>query len=142
MTDEKTAELYTSPGGKFIRADSLPRILAHWQSFRAPQKRTHSIKYEGELYSSDEVDKLQRLRLKAELNEVRPVSSSSKRHSMPQNNILKEISFPDVPCRRCEKTMAFERLYYAVADVAAVQYKCLSCGYEETRPGKVPDLPE
>lgn len=59
MTDEKTAELYTSPGGKFIRSDSLPRILAHWRSFRTTQKRTHFIKYDGELYANEEVDKLQ-----------------------------------------------------------------------------------
>ena len=59
MAEEKRAELYTSPGGKFIRADTLPRILAHWRSFRAPQKQTHFIKYDGELYVGEEVDKLQ-----------------------------------------------------------------------------------
>jgi hypothetical protein len=58
MTEEKAAELYTSPGGKFIRADTLPRILAHWRSFRAEQKRKHFIKYDGELYAGNEVDKL------------------------------------------------------------------------------------
>jgi hypothetical protein len=56
MTEEKRAELYTSPGGKFIRADTLSRILAHWRSFRAVQ--THFIKYDGELYVGEEVDKL------------------------------------------------------------------------------------
>jgi len=59
MSDEKRAELYTSPGGRFIRADSLPRILAHWRSLRSPQKQKHFIKYDGELYEGDEVDKLQ-----------------------------------------------------------------------------------
>ena len=59
MAEEKRAELYTSPGGKFIRADTLPRILAHWRSFRAPQKQSHFIKYDGELYVGEEVDKLQ-----------------------------------------------------------------------------------
>jgi hypothetical protein len=59
MTDEKRAELYTSPGGRFIRADTLPRILAHWRSLRKPQKQTPFIKYDGELYVGDEVDKLQ-----------------------------------------------------------------------------------
>jgi hypothetical protein len=59
MSDEKRAELYTSPGGRFIRADSLPRILAHWRSLRPPQKQKHFIKYDGELYEGDEVDKLQ-----------------------------------------------------------------------------------
>jgi hypothetical protein len=59
MVEEKTAELYTSPGGKFIKSDTLSRILAHWRSFRAPQKQTHFIKYDGELYVGDEVDHLQ-----------------------------------------------------------------------------------
>ena len=53
------AELYTSPGGRFIRADSLPRILAHWRSLRTPQKQRQFIKYDGELYEGEEVDKLQ-----------------------------------------------------------------------------------
>jgi hypothetical protein len=61
MAEEKRAELYTSPGGKFIRADSLSRILAHWRSFRRAQKLTHFIKYDGELYVAEEVDKLQSL---------------------------------------------------------------------------------
>lgn len=63
MSEEKKAELYTNPGGKFIRSDTLPRILAHWRSFRNVQKRTHFIKYDGELYANEEVDKLQALRL-------------------------------------------------------------------------------
>ena len=50
MTEEKRAELYTSPGGKFIRADTLPRVLAHWRSMRSAQKQSHFIKYDGELY--------------------------------------------------------------------------------------------
>jgi hypothetical protein len=62
MTDEKRAELYTSPGGKFIRVDSLSRILAHWRSLRTPQKHRHFIKYDGELYAGEEVDKLQVLK--------------------------------------------------------------------------------
>ena len=61
MADGKVAELYTSPGGKFIRSDTLPRILAHWRSFRSEQKRKHFIKYDNELYSAEEVDKLQML---------------------------------------------------------------------------------
>ena len=59
MADEKRAELYTSPGGKFVRADTLPRMLAHWRSFRTRQKQSHFIKYDGELYVGEEVDKLQ-----------------------------------------------------------------------------------
>jgi hypothetical protein len=61
MTDEKRAELYTKPGGKFIRADTLSRILAHWHSFRRVQKQTHFIKYDGELYADEDVDKMQGL---------------------------------------------------------------------------------
>ena len=51
--------MYTSPGGKFIREDTLPRILAHWRSFRSEQRRKHFIKYEDELYAGDEVERLQ-----------------------------------------------------------------------------------
>jgi hypothetical protein len=62
MADNKRAELYTNPGGKFIREDSLSRMIAHWQSLRPMQKRRHFIKYDGELYADEEVDKLQRLK--------------------------------------------------------------------------------
>ena len=58
MGEGNRAELYTSPGGRFIRADTLPRILAHWRSLRKTQKDKHFIKYEGELYVGDEVDNL------------------------------------------------------------------------------------
>ena len=58
MAEDKQAELYTSPGGKFIRSDTLPRILAHWHSFRSEQKRKNFIKYEDELYVGEEVTKL------------------------------------------------------------------------------------
>jgi hypothetical protein len=61
MSEEKRAELYSNPGGRFIRADSLPRMLAHWRSLRASQKQRHFIKYDGELYEADEMDKLQSL---------------------------------------------------------------------------------
>jgi hypothetical protein len=66
MMGDKQAELYTSPGGKFLRADTLPSILAHWRSFRAEQKRKHLIKYDGVLYAGIEIDKLQILRMNAE----------------------------------------------------------------------------
>jgi hypothetical protein len=62
MTDEKRAELYTSPGGKFIRADTLPRVLAHWRSMRGAQKQFHFVKFDGELYVGEEIEKLQILR--------------------------------------------------------------------------------
>jgi DNA-directed RNA polymerase subunit RPC12/RpoP len=39
-----------------------------------------------------------------------------------------------VHCMRCAKPMALDRLYYAVDQICSVGYKCLSCGYEETRP--------
>ena len=61
MMEEKRAELYTNPGGRFIRADTLSRILAHWRSFRKAQKQSHFIKCDGELYADEEVDKLQAL---------------------------------------------------------------------------------
>ena len=56
--EKKQAELYTNPGGKFIRADCLPTILAHWRSFRRPQKQSHFIKYDSELYADEEMDEL------------------------------------------------------------------------------------
>ena len=58
MTEGKRAELYASPGGKFIRSDSLPRILAHWRSMRSAQKLSHFIKYDGEFYIGEEIEKL------------------------------------------------------------------------------------
>lgn len=62
MTADKQAELYTSPGGKFIRADTLTRTLAHWRSMRTAQKHSHFIKYDGELYVGEEIGKLQVLK--------------------------------------------------------------------------------
>jgi hypothetical protein len=59
MSEEKRAELFTSPGGRFIRADTLPRILAHWHSLRKIEKEKHFVKYDGELYDGDEVQQLQ-----------------------------------------------------------------------------------
>jgi len=59
MSEVKRAELYTSPGGRFIRSDSLPRILAHWRSLRKIEKEKHFIKYDGELCEGDEVERLQ-----------------------------------------------------------------------------------
>jgi hypothetical protein len=43
MSEEKRAELYTSPGGRFIRADTLPRILAHWRSLRRTEVEKHNL---------------------------------------------------------------------------------------------------
>ena len=61
MADAKKAELYANPGGRFIRADSLPRILEHWRSLQLSKKQRHFIKYDGELYVGEEVEKLQSL---------------------------------------------------------------------------------
>ena len=63
MPEENTAQLYTSPGGKFIRSDSLPRTLAHWRSIRTNKTRSHFVKYEGEHCANEQVDKLQLLYL-------------------------------------------------------------------------------
>jgi hypothetical protein len=52
------------------------------------------------------------------------------------NDIIREIASIEIPCMRCAKSMALERLYYAVDQICSVGYKCLSCGYEETRPQK------
>jgi hypothetical protein len=41
---------------------TLIRVLAHWRSLRALQKQKHFIKYDGELYEGEEVDKLQLLK--------------------------------------------------------------------------------
>jgi hypothetical protein len=53
MTTAQQAQLYTSPGRQFIRADT------HWRSMRSAQKQSHFIKYEGELHVGEEIDKLQ-----------------------------------------------------------------------------------
>ena len=52
---------------------------------------------------------------------------------MIDSDILNRFLSADVPCQRCTKSMAVERLYYAVQEVTSIGYKCLSCGYEETR---------
>jgi hypothetical protein len=54
---EDQAELYTNPGGKFIREDTC---LGYWRT-GGPSAR-HFIKYDGELYADDEIDKLQFLK--------------------------------------------------------------------------------
>lgn len=62
MTADKQAELYTSPSGKFVRANTHPRVPAHWRSMRGSQKQSHFIKYDGELYVGEEIDKRQVLK--------------------------------------------------------------------------------
>jgi len=51
------------------------------------------------------------------------------------NDIIRKTPSVEVSCMRCAKSsMALDRLYYAVDQICSVGYKCLSCGYEETRP--------
>jgi DNA-directed RNA polymerase subunit RPC12/RpoP len=49
---------------------------------------------------------------------------------------FKRVASIDVFCGRCSRAMALQRFRYT--DVAvefnSVEYKCLSCGHEETRP--------
>jgi hypothetical protein len=49
------------------------------------------------------------------------------------NDIIRKIVSEEKPCTRCAKSMAIDRLYYAVNEIASIGYNCLSCGYEETR---------
>jgi hypothetical protein len=49
-------------------------------------------------------------------------------------DFFQKITSVEMGCPRCSKSMAIERVYFAVNQVASVGYKCLSCGYEETRP--------
>jgi hypothetical protein len=57
----------------------------------------------------------------------------------PKDSVL-NVAADEVPCVRCSKSMAIERVYFAVNEVASVGYKCLSCGYEETHQRTLPDL--
>jgi hypothetical protein len=61
---------------------------------------------------------------------------ASKKEELPvePSDILQEIASVEVRCERCAKQMALQRLNFAINEVTSVGYKCLSCGYEETRP--------
>ena len=62
------------------------------------------------------------------------MAPKKKEGRVEPSDILQEIVSVDVPCGRCARMMALQRLYFAVNEITSVGYKCLSCGYEETRP--------
>jgi DNA-directed RNA polymerase subunit RPC12/RpoP len=49
---------------------------------------------------------------------------------------FKRVASVDVYCSRCSRAMALQRFHYVDVTIEfnAVEYKCLSCGHEETRP--------
>jgi transposase-like protein len=49
---------------------------------------------------------------------------------------FERVASIDVYCGRCSRPMAIQRLNYAdlAAGFSSIDYKCLSCGYEEMRP--------
>jgi hypothetical protein len=49
---------------------------------------------------------------------------------------FKRVASIEVPCERCSRAMAIQRLYYADPAIgfSSIDYKCLSCGHQETRP--------
>ena len=62
------------------------------------------------------------------------MASKKKEGPVEPRDILQEIVSIEVPCGRCTRMMALQRLYFAVNEIISVGYKCLSCGYEETWP--------
>jgi ABC-type glycerol-3-phosphate transport system permease component len=46
-------------GPSLLHSAEVAGLLSHWRTSRAPQKQTNFIKYDGELYVGEEVDKLQ-----------------------------------------------------------------------------------
>jgi uncharacterized Zn finger protein len=44
-----------------------------------------------------------------------------------------ELTSVEVPCERCSKEMALQRVYFADDKLSSIDYKCLSCGHEEIR---------
>jgi hypothetical protein len=49
---------------------------------------------------------------------------------------FKRVASVDVRCGRCSRPMAIQRFNYIdfAAEFTSIDYKCLSCGYEEGRP--------
>jgi DNA-directed RNA polymerase subunit RPC12/RpoP len=49
---------------------------------------------------------------------------------------FKRIVSVDIRCARCSRPMAIQRFTYAGLsdEFSSIDYKCLSCGYEEVRP--------
>jgi hypothetical protein len=69
---------------------ALTVCLAHWRSFRRAQKLSHFIKYDGQLYVGEEVDKLQ--------GSLRRQSYSQKLFNLLAMKIAKRPpSFADIP---------------------------------------------
>jgi hypothetical protein len=62
------------------------------------------------------------------------MASKKEEGPVEPSDILQEIVSIEVPCGRCGRMMALQRLYFAVNEITSVGYKCLSCGYEETWP--------
>jgi hypothetical protein len=52
------AELYRDPHAKFIRAASLEEIVREYMHFALPLRRRYHIKFEGRMYSGDEIHDL------------------------------------------------------------------------------------
>jgi hypothetical protein len=48
---------------------------------------------------------------------------------------FRRVASIDVFCSRCLRAMALQRFCYtdAAVDFNSIEYKCLSCGYEEVR---------
>jgi hypothetical protein len=51
---------------------------------------------------------------------------------MEPGEFIRRVAPTELACSRCTKSMAIDRLYYAVDTVISVGYKCLSCGHEES----------
>ena len=51
-------------------------------------------------------------------------------------------AFADVFCERCSRPMAIQRLRYAdpAAGFSSIDYKCLSCGHEDTGASQAENL--
>jgi hypothetical protein len=55
---------------------------------------------------------------------------------------FKHVASIDVHCGRCARPMAIQRFNYAdlATEFTSIDYKCLSCGYEEMRPYTAEDF--
>ncbi len=55
---------------------------------------------------------------------------------------FKRVASTEVCCGRCSRSMAIQRFTYAGLsdEFSSIDYKCLSCGYEEMRPYLPEDL--
>jgi hypothetical protein len=55
---EKKAELYRNPNAKLMRAGDLKTIVDEFKSLTSALQRQYFIKYDGEIYRADEVNRL------------------------------------------------------------------------------------